>query len=308
MSTDPISEDHPLLLRQFLSYLHYERHYSAHTRAAYTRDLQQFADFCNAHYSLAVLAEAEHLANLRPLHVRSYIATLDAKRSTLNRKLSAVRSFLKYHQRIETIEEAPVLRIKLPKTPKRVPVAVPEAELSAVLDEMRSAAGDFVSARNWLMLELLYGCGLRRQELIDLQWQHIDRNARCIKTKGKGNKTRVIPYNTTVEAALENYLAHLPPRYAGYGLAVLLTQKWQPVYPKLVYRVVQNVLKQVPGLSKSSPHVLRHSFATHLLDHDANLNTVKELLGHNSLASTQIYVHASVARLKSVHKQAHPKS
>ena len=246
-------ESLPKLLRQFCAYLQYERQYAPHTLTAYCKDLQQFGGYMDERYGLLVLAEATALGQLRPLHVRGYIASLEAKRSTLNRKLSAIRSFVKYQHRMGVIESVPTLKMKLPKTPRRVPVAVAQDALAEQLEQMRAVADDFESARNWLILELLYGCGLRRQELIDLQWQQIDPAARIMSVWGKGSKERTVPYNTAVDAALSHYRTFLSLEQQAPSTPVLLTSKGGSIYPKLVYRVVQKCIGRRARFVESQP-------------------------------------------------------
>jgi integrase/recombinase XerC len=307
------------LLEQYLRALAVEKQYSAHTLKAYETDLRGFAQALAEGYGLDVLGQADDLRQVDHGAIRYWFAELDGARATLSRKLSAVRSFLRYHHRVGTLAANPSGRFKLPKKVKRLPTFVPEAALQKLLAAptvLPNQAGDapstpealFEAARNRAMIELFYSAGLRTAELQHLRLQDLDIQRRVVRVLGKGNRQRLVPYGEPAAQALTEY------QNTAQALGLRLTNRLfvrpqgQPLYPMLVYRVVRGQLADVPGLAKRSPHVLRHTFATHLVDRGADLNAVSKLLGHQSLAATQVYLHNSIAKLKDVHKKAHPRA
>lgn len=299
-------------LAAFLHDLRYQRRASEHTVAAYERDLRQLDTFLEEAFDLRPLAEEADLQALTGRMIRSWIASLPGTKRTKQRKLSAVKGFLHFHHRQGNLPANPMNKVQLPKTGRRLPVAASQMDLAEALERLATEADeqpeDVLQQRDLCIFELLYGCGLRRAELISLRATDIDRSARSLRVLGKRNKERYVPFGETLAYRLRAY----ERAAAHHGLLTddpyLQTAKGKPLYPMLVHRVVTNLLEQLGRLSQTSPHVLRHSFATHLIDNGADLNAVKELLGHSSLAATQVYVHSSVARLKDVHRQAHPKA
>jgi len=233
---------------------------------------------------------------------------------SINRKLSTLRSFFKYGIRKEMLPANPMLKIIPPKTPKKLPDTIPNSKLEPLLDsEAKNNKLSFSSIRDFLIIELLYGTGMRRQELIDLKTDSIDRSYQQIKIIGKGNKQRIVPLTQQLIANIDLYIEFATDHFAQEELIreedyLLLTDKGKKLYPKLVYNIVKRYLGTVTTAKKKSPHVLRHSFATHLMDNGADLNAVKELLGHSSLSATQIYTHNSIEKLKEVYKKSHPKA
>ena len=294
-------------MEEFLDFLRYEKRFSPHTVTSYQTDLSQFATFLKQEYELTEPAQATH-----PL-IRDWVVSLmgqDLDPRTVNRKVACLRSYYKFLLRLRQIEANPMLRIKAPKMAKKLPEFVPEEALNRLLNSFEFEP-TFAGARDQLVLETLYGTGIRLSELLGITDADVDASARTVRVTGKGNKQRVVPLNPSLLLVLEKYrtarTAEFGPRAASGPL--LLTDKGEPLYEKLVYRTVKKYLSQVStSAAHQHPHALRHAFATHLLGKGADLNAIKELLGHASLAATQVYTHLSVDRLKSVFEQAHPRA
>jgi len=290
----------------FLSYIRFEKRFSPHTITAYQNDLEQFQTYIFATYRNLSNSEITHI------HIRSWIIQLMEAGMTpksINRKLSTLKSFFQFLLKKEKIENDPMLKVVAPKTGKRLPVFVEEQKLEQLLDDVTFPEG-FVGLRDRLVMELLYQTGIRRSELIHLQISDIDFQGQLIKVLGKGNKERLIPINRQLRLLIKEYLALRKdtfPDLLELG-QLLLTNKGKPLYPKFVYNLVKKYLSFVTTQVHRSPHVLRHSFATHLSNNGADLNAIKELLGHSSLAATQIYTHNTIDRLKEIYQQAHPKA
>ncbi len=289
----------------FINYLQYEKRFSTHTIIAYEHDLEQFATFLQDTYSLTSMLEVRHS------HIRSWVIDLLQKHLTtrsLRRKLSTLRAYFRFLLKQGDIAQNPMLKVNLPKIGKRLPMYLQTAEINQLLDQMEWG-NDYADQRNKLILSLFYHTGMRRAELIGLKLQDIDANARVLKVLGKGNKERLVPFGMELAQQLRQYLevrqAHFPDNTAP---PLFLTNKGAPLYPKLVYNIVNRYLSMVSTIEQRSPHVLRHTFATHLANNGADLNAVKELLGHASLAATQIYTHNSIEKLKQVYQKAHPKA
>ncbi|TDN39006.1 integrase [Hymenobacter sp. UV11] len=291
---------------EFLDFLRYEKRFSPHTVTSYQTDLAQFAAYLRVEYELVEPAQATH-----PL-IRGWVVSLmsqDLDPRTVNRKVACLRSFYKFLLRGHQIEANPMLRIKAPKMAKKLPEFVPEESLNRLLNSFEfedSLAG----ARDQLVLEMLYGTGIRLSELLGITDNELDISAQTVRVTGKGNKQRIVPLNPSLLLVLEKYRTR---RTVNFGPAankpLFLTDKGEPLYEKLVYRTVKKYLSQVStSAAHQHPHALRHAFATHLLGKGADLNAIKELLGHASLAATQVYTHLSVDRLKSVFEQAHPRA
>ncbi|RYE90260.1 MAG: integrase [Cytophagaceae bacterium] len=292
---------------EFLDFLRYEKRFSPHTVTSYQTDLTQFASYLRKEYDLAEPAEATH-----PL-IRGWVVELmgqDLDPRTVNRKVACLRSYYKFLVRIHRIEANPMLRIKAPKMAKKLPEFVPEESLNRLLNSFEFEA-TFAGARDQLVLEMLYGTGIRLAELLGIAEADVDAAARTVRVTGKGNKQRLVPLNPALLLVLAKYGA---ARAAAFGSCatsspLLRTDKGEPLYEKLVYRTVKKYLSQIStSAAHQHPHALRHAFATHLLGKGADLNAIKELLGHASLAATQVYTHLSVDRLKSVFEQAHPRA
>jgi integrase/recombinase XerC len=294
------------LLEAFMAYLRNERHYAAATQAAYERDLRAFAAYMTAQYELAPLTNARDLQAIRPQMIRAWMAHQAIQSKTRQRKLSVLRTFFRYQRREGRVASNPVAKLQRPKEPERLPEVVPLQLLNEALSSWPET-DSFEGWRDRAMLELLYGCGLRRQEVIQLTRQSVDLRSQVVQVVGKGNKIRRVPFGRQAREAVTRYLEH---RQALGPAAdnLLLTAKGRAIYPKLVHRTVEHFLQAAGTLGNTNPHVLRHSFATHLIENGADLNAVKELLGHASLAATEVYLHTSAAHLKKVYQQAHPKA
>ena len=292
-----------MLLNEFLKYLKLEKRYSSHTVKAYQIDLTQFQDYLEETYE-SVLQKAKH-----PM-VRSWLAQmLDFGFSprSVNRKITTLKSFYKFLLKEEEIKEDPTIKIVSPKMSKKIPSFVEEAQMRKLLDELDFVDG-YAGVRDKLIIELFYSTGIRQAELINLKIKDIDISSRTIKVLGKRNKERLIPLTNVLCQKIDAYLklrAELPIKDYSY---LLLTTKGKRLYPSLVYRQVNHYLSQVTSLDKKSPHVLRHTFATHMLNNGADLNAIKELLGHANLSATQVYTHNTIDKLKKVYNQAHPRA
>lgn len=294
-------------MEEFLDFLRYEKRFSPHTVTSYQTDLIQFAAFLKQEYELEEPAQATH-----PL-IRGWVVSLmgqDLDPRTVNRKVACLRSYYKFLLRTHRIEANPMLRIKAPKMAKKLPEFVPEEPLNRLLNSFEFEP-TFAGVRDQLMLETLYGTGIRLSELLSIADDDLDTSARTVRVTGKGNKQRVVPLNPSLLLVLENYRTARAAEFgpAAAGSPLLRTDKGEPLYEKLVYRTVKKYLSQIStSAAHQHPHALRHAFATHLLGKGADLNAIKELLGHASLAATQVYTHLSVDRLKSVFEQAHPRA
>lgn len=289
----------------FLKYLEFEKRYSFHTVSAYENDLKQFSVYLETVYGVSDTIKTEFF------HVRSWIVELMSQKvsaRSINRKLSTLKSYFKYLQLRELIDVSPMQKVIAPKAGKKLPVFLNNKQ-TEFLSEQILFENSFSGKRDQLILEMFYATGMRRAELINLKLSDIDFKANRLTVLGKGNKERIIPFGESLKRTLFSYIEQRKldfPENESHNL--LLTNKGGPVYPKLVYNTVKKYLSQVTTLEKRSPHVLRHTFATHLMDEGADLNAVKELLGHSSLAATQVYTHNSIEKLKRAYKQAHPKA
>ncbi len=289
----------------FISYLTYEKRYSKHTIAAYERDLKAFLRYWWNTYA------TDDWAQLSAAPLRSWIVALmqgSIAPSSIHRKISALKTYHHFLCRTKAIEENPFPSIRLPKKQERLPTFVEASALKDWTEKITFPEG-FAGVRDYLLLELLYCTGMRRSELMALSWQHINWSAQQILVVGKGGKARLLPLNKVLMEELKTYQQLLQETF-GDSLSnhVMLTDKGKPLYAKFVYNKVKHYLSFVTTLKKRSPHVLRHSFATHLANNGADLNAIKELLGHSSLAATQIYTHNSIEHLKQVYEKAHPKA
>jgi len=292
-------------LTAFTSYLRLERNCSPHTIKAYARDIGAFAAYCREDHSLDSIDPVGY-----PL-IRGWIVALSAKglsNRSINRKLSSLSAYYRFLMKVGELSVSPMDGHRALRTDTKVELPFSEGEMRAVLSEM-SFPDDFVGIRDQLIIELLYATGMRRTELVHLRLDNIDLAGPSLKVLGKRDKERIIPLLPTCVPLIQGYLA----RRAQLGNAaaspfLFLTQDGLKIYETLVYRIINKYFSEVSSKLKKSPHILRHTFATHLLSRGADLNSVKELLGHSSLASTQIYTHNSIAQLKQVHKKAHPRN
>lgn len=292
------------MIESFLKYIEFEKRYSSHTIISYRNDLIQFSDFTKAKFE-STIEEANYAI------IRSWIIELaenNISPRSINRKIASLRSFYKFLRKFGHITQDPTLKIKAPKIKKRLPVFVEEESLHKLLDNFHYEE-NFQGIRDKLILELLYGTGIRLSELIELKDTDINNFDRTIKVLGKGNKERIIPMNKNLLYVIDTY-RETKKKDMGRNTCeyLIVTDSGDKVYPMFIYRIVKKYLNQVTTVEKKSPHVLRHSFATHLLNKGADLNAIKDLLGHSSLAATQVYTHNSLDKLKAIFDQAHPKS
>ncbi|PTB95807.1 integrase [Marivirga lumbricoides] len=293
------------MLNTFLKYLQFEKRYSVNTLTSYQSDLNQFVSFLENQYQLTDLLKAEHR------HIRSWIVALMQQKITprsINRKMASLRMFYKFAISREAIDHNPVQKIQALKSPKNLPQFVHEADINDLLT-LFEFDDDFEGQRDAFILELLYGTGIRLSELIGLTLNDINLKSGTMKVLGKGNKERIIPFHATLYERLERYLSFKKNVFSSTDNDPLIVSlKGGKAYPMMIYRVVRKYLDQCTSIDKRSPHVLRHTFATHLLNKGADLNAVKDLLGHSSLAATQVYTHNSLDKLKAAFDQAHPKA
>ncbi|OKL38979.1 tyrosine-type recombinase/integrase [Pontibacter flavimaris] len=289
----------------FFKYLQYEKRYSPHTLTSYHTDLGQFSGYLSEVYQINDAAEADHTI------IRSWILTLvqnNIKPRSINRKIACLRSYYRFLLAQERIKANPMLRIKAPKSGKKLPAFVQEEPFNNLLDTF-TFEDNFDGQRDRLILEFLYGTGIRLAELINIEPTDIALSAKTVRVLGKGNKERIVPLNDSLLLALDAYQAEKSHFFGdNNSVKLLVTNKARPLYPKFVYRVVKKYISLITTSEHNSPHVLRHSFATHLLNKGADLNAIKDLLGHASLAATQVYTHNSIEQLKSIFEKAHPKA
>ena len=293
-----------MAVKKFIDFLLLEKKYSQHTAVAYQKDIEMFELFLARESSKSKVSDANYS------QIRSWIVELvstNITNRTINRKVSSLNSYYKFLLKIQSIEHNPLTKHKALKVSKKLQIPFSEKEITSVLNSIETDS--FEGLRDKLIVELFYSTGMRRIELVNLQLSHVDSSQGQVKVLGKRNKERFIPLLSTV---LKTYQAYLIERSSLKEVqdskALLLTRKGLKIYEKLVYRVITNYFDVISSKVKKSPHILRHSFATHLLNNGADLNSVKELLGHSSLAATQVYTHNSVAELKKVYEKAHPRT
>lgn len=294
-----------MYIEEFIAYLTHEKNYSAHTIQAYKMDLCGFADYLQEH-SPEVDVDKVAYANIRYWIV--YLVDTGLSNRTINRKIASLKAYYSFIQQIGVRSSNPLAHHHPLKVNHKVQVPFSQKEMKKALDQQVDYS-DFNSVRNLLIIGLLYATGIRRAELINLKTTSIHIESRKIRIIGKGNKERLTPLLPWCIELLEDYLklrSEIPN--ASKVTNLLLTEKAKPIYPSLVYRVVKNTFEKISGKQTQSPHIIRHAFATHLLDEGADLITIKELLGHSSLASTQVYTHNSMKRLKRVYHEAHPRN
>lgn len=292
------------MLNSFLRYLQFEKRYSTHTLKSYENDLVQFNEFLGQEFPDETLAAAQHFM------IRSWVVKLideGNSSSTVNRKISTLKAYFKFLLKREIITENPAVRVKSLKKPARLPRFVKENDMLNILDK-NEFGPKFSDQRDKLILEMLYGTGIRLSELIGIKLADINVHKKELKVLGKRNKERIIPFNENLLTTIKNYLEVRKEEFGETETDfLLLSDKGKRAYPMLIYRAVNGLL-QTTSLDKRSPHVLRHTYATHLLNEGADLNAVKELLGHSNLSATQIYTHNSLEKIKEAYKQAHPKA
>lgn len=293
-----------MFLEQFLKYLQYEKRYSKHTLIAYKNDLSQ--------YHLFLDSLEQNLLTANHHTIRSWIVSLmdeniDAR--SINRKISTLRSFYKFLVKEKVLEQNPVSKVQTPKAAKKLPSFIPDEKLNSLLDSDEIFESGFSGLRDKLVIELLFGTGIRLSELLSIKEKDIQIQEKTLKVLGKRNKERIIPINhSLLDMMLKYSVEKNIQEFSNNSEFFIVTNSGSSAYPNFIYRLVQKYLSKISTQEKKSPHVLRHSFATSLLNKGANINAIKDLLGHANLAATQVYTHNSIERLKSIYKQAHPKA
>ncbi|MEO9510801.1 MAG: tyrosine-type recombinase/integrase [Flavobacteriaceae bacterium] len=292
-------------IKAFVSYLRLERNYSEHTVNAYEKDILEFSHFCSQDFSLQSIDSVNYTI------IRSWIVFLVGKKisnRTINRKVSSLRAYYKFLQKIGELNASPLAKHKALKVSKKMEVPFSEKEMERILSEI-PFGNDFEGVRDKLIIELLYATGIRRAELVNLRLSDFSSSGNTLKVLGKRNKERILPLIPSTVFLLQEYLELRSKKEIILDSTYLfLTLAGGKIYETLVYRTINKYFSLVSPKVKKSPHILRHTFATHLLNRGADLNSVKELLGHSSLASTQVYTHNSIAELKKVHLKAHPRN
>ena len=292
----------------FLQYLQFEKRYSQHTVKSYKTDLEQFYSFLSDTYDLKSVQQVTHSI------IRSWIVKLleqDISARSINRKIATLKTYFKFLIREGKIKKNPVNKVASLKNSKKLPEFVDQESIHILFDQIEFE-NSFEGLRDRLVLELLYATGIRRSEIIGLTNQAVDEKNCTIKVLGKRNKERLIPYNSPLNDLIKIYKENrdnsIEVNTTDANGPLLVTNKGKIFYPKLVYRIVNKYLSMITTLNKRSPHILRHTFATHLLNNGADINAIKELLGHANLAATQVYTHNTIDKLKDVYKQAHPRA
>ena len=291
-----------MYLQEFIDYLSYQKRFSVHSITAYQKDLETFWEYANKE-GYTTLNELNHLV------IRSWLVSLmesGMEARSVNRKISTLKSYYKFLIREGKVELNPMAKIISPRTAKKLPVFVDKTHMENLFDFVVFEPG-FEGHRNRMVLLLFYQTGMRLSELTGLKKGDIDFSNCQLKVLGKRNKERIIPFTLNFKKELEDYLHAIPPEYAS-GLYLFAQKNGKKLYPKQVYNIVNAALSHVTTIHKKSPHVLRHTFATHMLNNGADLNAIKEILGHANLSATQVYTHNSIEKLKNVHKLAHPKA
>lgn len=296
-------------IQKFLKYLEKEKKYSIHTILSYEDDLRQLSDFLSKHFS-----GNYNLNQIDNLTIRLFLGELvDLKltKKSIARKLSSTKSFFRYLSREKIISTNPALNISSPKLPKKLPSFLEEDSVTKMMNlpDISTVTG----LRDKAILELLYSTGIRLQELISINLNDINWDKSTLKVMGKGKKVRIIPFGSKAKESLKQYLERREDLYSSFTNddakdALFLSNKGKRIYPKGVYNIVSYYIGKVSDIERKSPHVIRHTFATHLLNRGADLKAVKELLGHESLSTTQIYTHLTIDHIKKIYNQAHPKS
>lgn len=293
-------------IQSFIDYLKFEKRYSSFTIRSYHDDLVQFFNFIYQQYGEIKLKKISHN------FIRSWLALLKEEKNTartINRKISTLKSFFKFHLKQGAIHNTPMSKIITPKTSKRLPVFIKEEDITNLINTLKNNTEDWEGQNKKMLILLFYATGIRLSELINLRENQIDYFKKQIKVLGKGNKERIIPIGEEIINHIKTYIQLKRKEFAEPDNSLLVTPKGKKLYPRYAYKLVNDLLNEtVKTLDKKSPHVLRHTFATHLMNNGANLDAVKELLGHASLASTQVYTHNTIEKLKDVYKKSHPKA
>lgn len=298
-----------MLEGKFRQYLEVERNYSKHTVQAYRSDLLACRDFLLNHYEIDIFIEA-NASQLTHRMVRVWMGELlesGLGNRSVARKVASLSAYFRFLQKGGIVESNPVAKVKVPKFEKKLPAFLKHESINQLFEGLDFGA-DFEGLRDRALLETFYSCGIRRSELVSLQFRDIDFPNSTVKVMGKGRKERIVPLGNFAAKAMKAYMSVCDENGLDYRGNFFLRADGKPIYDRLVHRIVDRTLKQVSSLTKTSPHVLRHTFATHLLDRGADLNAIKEMLGHTSLAATQVYVHNTISKLKDVYSKAHPKA
>jgi len=289
----------------FIEYLKFEKRYSRNTVISYENDLISCFDYLELNFGSISLNAISHG------QIRSWLASLKdqgMQSKSINRKISSLKSFFKYYMKRGAIDATPMAKVISPKNGRKLPVFVKEEDAVKLISSLAISAEDWKGLNAKLLISIFYATGMRLSELIQLKEGQIDTGKGQIKVLGKGNKERVIPVGKEIIQMIMDYRIQKRKLIEKQGETFLVTEKGKPLYPKYAYILVNQYLGEVSTLKKKSPHILRHTFATHLMNNGADLNAVKELLGHSSLASTQVYTHNTIEKLKDIHKKAHPKA
>ncbi|BDD03126.1 tyrosine-type recombinase/integrase [Aureibacter tunicatorum] len=293
------------MIERFFNYLRAEKRASPHTLKAYQSDIDQFLIFIKA------TSPDTDILDIKHMHVRSWLLSMieqETKASSVNRKIATLRSFYKFCQREGAVENNPTRKIVALKTKKNLPNFIPEDQIVKLLESEGVFEETFEGIRDKMILEFLYGTGIRLSELIHLKDNDIDMLNRQIKVLGKRNKERIIPFSISLGRSISFYSSKKNEKFNNDNSFFIVTNRGKEAYPTFIYRIVRKYLDNFTTIDKRSPHVLRHTFATHLLNKGADLNAVKDLLGHESLGTTQIYTHNTLEKLKEIFEQAHPKA
>ena len=296
-----------MIYQDFIDYLKYEKRVSPHTVTAYEHDLCQYFSF------LEEKLEINQLEDVHTEDVRAWVISLledeSLQAKSVNRKISAVKAFYRYKLKIKELSVNPTLALHAPKIPKKLPQYVDQIDMEHLFSDIPFEES-FEGLRDRTILELFYATGMRLSELLNVKVQDIHLQENTVKVLGKRNKERVIPFGNRLEELLTMYLENLQKNFCEgtENNYIFVTANGKQLYPKAVYRIVRKYLDMVTTIDKRSPHVIRHTFATHLLNKGADLNAIKTILGHSSLAATQVYTHNSIEQLKSIYKQAHPRA
>ncbi|MBL6874336.1 MAG: tyrosine-type recombinase/integrase [Flavobacteriales bacterium] len=286
-------------LDKFLDYISKEKRYSVHTQTSYKTDLNQFFLFLNTEFGIS---DPSKVTFKMIRNWISYLLESGLKSVSVNRKISSIKSYFKFIEMSGFSDYNPTLKITSPKTSKRLPIFIEKNNIDNLLDN-NFFNNDFEGSRDKLIIELFYFTGIRLSELLNIKISDVNFNNSYVKVLGKRNKERLIPLNFELSQNLKNFISQ------NNLTKFLFTDiNYKKLYSKKVYRIVNYYISKVSSLKKRSPHILRHSFATHMLNNGADINAIKELLGHANLSATQVYTHNSIAKLKSVHNQAHPKA
>ncbi len=291
------------MVGKFIQYIQFEKRFSIHTVKAYQNDLNQFHQYLETYYDIKDIEKVDH--NMIRSWIVSLIETSISTRS-VNRKLSTLKSYYKFLLKEDLISKNPMQKILSPKSSKRLPVFIEEDSMDLLLDEIDFGEG-LSGARDRLIIELFYSTGIRLNELINIKIKDVNIASKVIKIYGKRNKERFVPLSLELEKNIQLYLNLLFKQHPD-STYLFLTNQGKKLYEKFVYRLANSYLSMVTTITKKSPHILRHTFATHMLNSGADLNAIKEILGHANLSATQVYTHNTIEKLKSIYNQAHPKA